>query len=150
MIAFIPQGWFFVDLENELSEDVIAVAVNPEYTLAAIFSKIRKSPQAEDIVKKEALIGLARYSLQKKQNKTGNSVKLTGKYSILNMGLLSFCKYNYITQNSNIEARTAVFISTLNNYYEFTLLPINITGNYLPPTKEIDEIFNSIVTTIQF
>ncbi len=150
MIAFIPKGWFFVDLENDLSSDVMGVAVNPDYTISAVFSKIRKNPQVEELIKKESLIGLARYSLQKKQNKTGNAVKLSGKFSMLNMGMLNFCQYKFITQNSNLEARSVVFISTLNNYYEFSLVPMNITGSYLPTTKEIEQIFNSIITTIQF
>jgi hypothetical protein len=150
MIAFLPKDWFFVDLENDISSDVFAVAVNPDYTLSAVFSVIRKTEKVNELFEKEALIGLARASLAKKQQKSADAIKLLGKYTTVNMGLLKFCKYSYTTSEGAITAQSAVFNSTLDQSYEFSLIPMNINGNPLPPKSEIDEIFNSILTTIQY
>ena len=150
MIALLPKKWFFVDLEDKESPNVFSVAVNPDYTLSAIFSLVRKNEKVENLVRKEGLIGLARYCLSLKQQKSGDAVKLAGKYRIINMGPLSFCKYSYMTAGRTLTAQSAVFISSLGRYYEFTLIPMNIKEAQMPPIKEIEETFNSIVTTIQY
>lgn len=150
MIAFLPEGWFFVDLEDKISSDVFAVAVNNDYTLSAIFSVIRKNDKVDELVQKEQLIGLARTSLAKKQKKTGDAVKLYGKYTTLMMGTLSFCRFSYSTSSGALTSQSAVFISTLEQYYEFALVPISVNGNPLPAQTEIDKIFTSILTTIQY
>jgi hypothetical protein len=150
MIAFLPQDWFFVDLEDKVSSDVFAVAVNPDYTLSAVFSIIKKNDKTDELVTKEGLIGLARSSLQQKQKKSGDAVKLFGKYTIMNMGTLSFCKYNFSSTSGALTAQSAVFVSSLKQYYEFSLIPMNVNGKHLPPQTDIDKIFSSVLTTIQY
>lgn len=150
MIAFLPDGWFFVDLEDKIASDVFAVAVNKDYTLSAIFSLIRKNDKVDELVQKELLIGLARTSLAKKQKKTGDAVKLIGKYTTITMGTLSFCRFSYSTTEGALTSQSAVFISSLSQYYEFALVPISVNGNPLPAQTEIDKIFTSILTTIQY
>jgi hypothetical protein len=150
MIAFLPKGWFFVDVEDKISSDVFAVAVNPDYTLSAVFSCIKSDESVNELVAKEGLIGLARSALTKKQIKSGDAIKLTGKYAMINMGTLSFCKYSYSTTGGALSALSVVFISSLNQYYEFAIVPMNIKNKFIPPQKEIEDIFTSIVTTIQY
>ncbi len=150
MIAFLPKDWFFVDLEDKISSDIFAVAINPDYTLSAVFSTIRKSDKVEELINKEGLIGLARSSLAKKQKKSGDAVKLFGKYTTINMGTLSFCKFSYSTTEGALTSQSAVFISSLKQYYEFAMIPLNFNGNPLPPQTEIKNIFTSIMTTIQY
>ncbi|OGU38291.1 MAG: hypothetical protein A2X61_03200 [Ignavibacteria bacterium GWB2_35_12] len=150
IIAFLPQDWFFVNVEEKASADVFAVAVNPDYTLSAVFSAIRKNDITDSIVSKEGLLGLARTSLSYHENKTAGAVKQVGKYSLMQLGTMSFAKYNYSNSSGALVSQTAVFKSSINQYYEFALIPMNITGKSLPSQIEIDKIFNSIVATIQY
>ncbi|MFH1050892.1 MAG: hypothetical protein V1779_08195 [bacterium] len=150
MIAFLPKDWFFVDLEDKISADAFAVAVNPDYTLAAVFSTIKPNDELNQLVKKEGLIGLARYSIIKKQNKTADAVKLYGKYTSISMGTLSFCKFSYTATEGAITSLSAVFTSSLGEYYEFALVPLNVRKLPLAGALDTDKIFHSILTTIQY
>jgi hypothetical protein len=150
IIAFLPKDWFFVDLEDQISPDAFAVAVNPDYTLAAVFTVIRPGEESNNMVKKEGLIGLARYSIIKKQNKTADAVKLYGKYTTINMGTLSFCKFAYTATEGAITSQSAVFISSLGEYYEFALVPLKVRDTALPGVLDTEKIFHSILTTIQY
>lgn len=150
IIAFLPQDWFFVDVEEKASADVFAVAVNPDYTLSAVFSTIRKNEVTDSVVIKEGLLGLARTSLSYHENKTAGAVKQLGRYSLIQLGTMSFAKYNFSNSSGALVTQTAVFKSSINQYYEFSLIPMNISGKPLPAQNEIDKIFNSIIATIQY
>ena len=86
LAAFIPKGWFFVDVEEDLSSDVLGVAVNPDYSLCAVFSKIKENEKSDEAVTKEGVIGLANTAIAKHAQKTGNGAKLIGKPSIIEIG----------------------------------------------------------------
>ena len=150
MIAFLPEGWFFVDVEKDMSENIFAVAVNPDYTLTAVFSKTENNSKIDNIVETEGLLGLSRYFLNQKQSKTAGSVKQKGKFCSLNAGNLKFGNYQFTSSGGAASGNSAVFISSMNRYYEFTLMPMNLTGKSQPSKKEIQEIFDSILATIQF
>jgi len=150
MIAFLPKAWFFVDLEDEISPDAFAVAVNPDYSLAAVFTIIRPNEEVNALVKKEGLIGLARYSIMKKQDKTADAIKLYGKYTSISMGTLSFCKYMYTSTEGTITSQSAVFISSLGEFYEYALVPLNVKNTAIAGVLDSDKIFHSILTTIQY
>lgn len=149
MMAFIPENWFFVDVENEVNSNVFAVAVNPQYTMSAVFSTIPPSARVNEIIEREGLIGLARYSFEMHQLKIPD-IKLVGKYGIINLGNYGFAKYEYTTSGSSINAQSIVFKSELGKFYEFTLIPMTFTGSPLPNNEEINKVFNSILATIQY
>jgi hypothetical protein len=150
MIAFLPKDWFFIDVEEKASADVFAVAVNPEYTLSAVFSTIKKNEITDSIVAKESLLGLARISLDHHEKKTAGAIKQIGIYTTIHLGPLSFTKYDFSNSSGSLVTQTAVFKSSINQYYEFSLIPMNITGKPLPTQIEIDKIYRSIMTTIQY
>ncbi len=149
MMAFLPEHWFFVDVENEANTNVFAVAVNPQYTMSAVFSTIPPSSRVNEIIEREGLLGLARYSFELHQLKIPD-IKLIGKYGIVNMGNYSFAKYEYTTSGSSVNARSIVFKSELGKFYEFTLIPMTFTGRPMPTTEEINKTFFSILATIQY
>jgi len=149
MIAFLPRDWFFVNLEEKIPSDVFAVAVNPEYTLSAVFSIIRKNDRVDSIVSKEGLLGLARVAFDRHERKTAGAVKHLGKYETIQMGNLNLAKYDFSATGEALKTHSVVFVSSINQYYEFSLIPMNITGKRVPPNDEIDKIFQSIVATIQ-
>lgn len=150
MISFIPEGWFFVAANNELSPDIIAVAVNPEYNLNAVFSVIRNNASAKGTIDNEGLFGLARISFQKKERKTAGAIKQIGKYQGITMGNQQFVKYEYSATGGVAVAKTVVFRSSTDDYYEFTLTPLQIDNNKLPSKEEFDDAFQSILASIRY
>ena len=150
MIAYLPEGWDFIDLQEKTSPDVFAVAVNPEYTLTAVFSSIRKNDKSDTAFAKEGLLGIARISLTNHQTKSGDAVKQIGNFMNIQMGAMTFAKYESSTVAGILSAQTAVFVSSINQYYEFALVPMNITGKTQPTQPESNKIFNSILSTIQY
>lgn len=150
MIAFLPKDWFLVDVKDKISADVIAVAVNPEYTLSAVFSHIKTSDQLDKTFEKEGLLGLARLSMARHEKKTAGGLKQVGKYNPISMGKNKFVKYEFSSTSGALITRVAVFASSRNEFYEFALVPMDINGSKVPPAEEFDRIFKSILTTINF
>jgi len=150
MIAFLPKDWFLINVENQFSNDIIAVAVNKEYNMSVVFSTIRVEPEFENKIEEEGLYGLAWYAYNKREKKSAGNIKQIGKYQGIKMGIRKFVKYEYAIKNEAITSKSVVFISTTNDYYEFSLVPMSINGNKLPKTQEINDIFNSILTGIKF
>jgi hypothetical protein len=150
MIAFLPKGWFLVDIRDRISSDVIAVAVNPEHSLSAVFSTIKISDQPENLLEKEGLMGLARVSLSRHEKKTSGSIRQVGKYLNVELGKNSFVKYDYSSSGGALITRAAVFVSSINQPYEFCIIPMEFTGKPIPPSDEIDKTFRSIMTSIRY
>ncbi len=150
MIALLPEGWFFVDISDKVSANIFAAAVNPDYTLAAVFTKIKQDERTRQVVEREDTIGLARISMEVHMQKTGGNIKQIGKFNTVHMGLNTFVTYEYTTTGGALNTKAAVFISRLKNYYEFAIMPMNITGNPLPTKLEIEKIFRSVLTSIQY
>jgi hypothetical protein len=150
MVAFLPKDWFLVNLEGDSPVDVIAVATNKEYTIALIFSKIRKSKKNDEIVAREGLLGLARIALDRRSDKTAGAVRLAGKYSEISMGPRKFAKYEFTNSDLGLRGISAVLISSLDNFYEVSVIPMNLTG-IVPVTQyDLDRVFSSVLATVQY
>lgn len=150
MIAFLPEDWFFVDVEKEASSDIFAVAVNPDYTLSAVFSFISPDEISDKIIKKEGLLGLARYKFLNHQKKSSQSVQQIGSYSKIVIGANNFATFDMAAHNSGYNTKSAVFISSTGRYYQFSLIPMQIKIKPIPSDAEITTIFKSILTTINY
>jgi hypothetical protein len=150
MVAFLPENWFLVNVESKVTPDIIAVAINPDYTLSAVFSIIRNNEIIKNVIEKEGLFGLARLSYERRENKTVGYIKQIGKYQAINMGAQDFVKYEYSNTGGALIAKSAVFISSTGEFYEFSLLPINIKNNIIPSSKEFDEVFQSFLASINY
>ena len=150
MISFFPKEWFLVDLKNEASADIMAVAVNPDYSLSAVFKTIRKNSQIDKIVDKEGLLGLARLSFARHQRKSGGVAKQVGKYTPTDMGSNQFVRSEYTVKGGALNSKVVVFKSSLGKYYEIALIPMDIKGKPLPSKSERQKIFRSILATTKF
>lgn len=150
MIAFLPKDWFFVNILDQTSADIFAVAVNQDYTLSAVFSQLSKSPENLEIVRREGVIGLSRLFFNKKVSKSAGSIKISGNPSKITMGPLEFGNYTYFSSGSLDKCRSAVIISGSGNYYEYSLVPMTFRVKPLPTQEEMDNIFISILSTIQY
>lgn len=150
MIAFLPVGWFLVNVESKVSPDIIAVAVNPDYTLSAVFSNVRNNELIKETINKEGLFGLARISLERRESKTVSYVKQIGKFQNIIMGNQEFVKYEYSNTGGALLAKSAVYISSTGEFYEFSLVPINVKYNIQPSLKDLDDVFQSFLASINY
>jgi hypothetical protein len=150
MIALLPKDWFFVDVSDKASTDIFAMAVNSDYTLGAIFTNLKKFEISDEIINKEGLLGLARLSFERHQKKTAGTARQVGKYNTIQIGTLSFSKYEFALTAESPTVQSAVFMTDFGQYYEFALMPMNITGKPIPDKLERERIFRSILTSVQY
>ncbi len=150
MIAYLPRDWFLINMEETAPVDVIAVAVNTEYSISVVFSLIRKADKIDEIFAKEGLLGISRLSMERRAKKTAASVHQIGKYSTITMGPRNFSKYEYANADNTMNGISAVYKSSLNEYYEMSVFPMNLKGIVLPTREDIIKAFNSILTTVQY
>mgnify|MGYP007094562861 CR=1 FL=1 len=150
MIAFLPKDWFFIDPEDKIPSNIFSISTNPDYSLCLIFSKLTNRIDVSQVLKKEGLLGVARRSFELKQNKSLNNIKLLGDFVPIKNGLQKFYIYKYENVANKLIGKSAVFVTPLNEAYEFSLIETNINNRENVSTSEFDEIFNSILASIQF
>jgi hypothetical protein len=149
MIALLPKGWLFLDVSASTSDDVIVVAVDPEYKLSAVFSAVPPAASSKETLEKEGLLGLARVAFGMHQRKSGGAVQLVDSYAIDTLGVRRFGTYSFSTAGGK-RTRCAVYTSTLANHYEFALVPLTGSGRELPSDQVQMQAFRSILATIQY
>jgi len=154
MLAFMPKGWFLIDVEGKASSDVVAVAVNADYTISMVVQSIRKTDAAEQTVSKEGVIGLARVAFEKRSRKTAGTVRMLSTVTTATMGEKTFGLYEFTADSATstrlLRSRSAVFVSSVNNYYECSLVPTSISAMPPPDEIEMNKIFRSILASLQF
>lgn len=150
MIALLPKDWFFVNPSEKLSVDVFSIASNPEYTMTLLFSHIRGTEIVVDAYESDGLLGAARLSLQKHIRKTAGAVKQIGKYQNLKLGPYEYIKFEISTTSGALTTHSAVFRSNIGNFYQVSLVPINITGRSVPSKLETAKIFRSVLATVKY
>ncbi len=153
LLAFMPKGWFLVDVNATMSADVIAVAVNPDYTLSMVIQTLRADDAMKQAVQQEGLVGLARAAFDKRSRKSTGGVRLLSAMEAIHYGTKQFGAYDFclnVTDSTAQRARSVVLQSSLQNYYEVSLVPTPITTNKAPDAEEQEKIFHSIVVSLRF
>ncbi|MFN8366231.1 MAG: hypothetical protein U0Y96_03195 [Candidatus Kapaibacterium sp.] len=154
MLAFIPKDWFLIDVEGKASSDVVAVAVNKDYTVSMIVQSIRKTDIVEQTVSKEGVIGLARLAFEKRSRKTAGTVRMLSTITTATMGDKTFGLYEFTADSATstrlMRSHSAVFVSSINNYYECSLVPTTISAMPPPDEIEMNKTFRSILAALQF
>ena len=150
LIALMPKGWVFLDTKGDASADIVAIVVNPEYTLTMVVSVVPTAASIRDQIQDEGLLGLARIAFQKHVRKSAGTAKLIGTYRIAELGPRRFGLYEFSTTNGALKTRSAVCTSSLGNHYEVALVPLTVSGKDIPPVAEQDKIFRSILATVQY
>jgi len=150
MIALMPKGWVYVDTKGDASADIVAIAVNPDYTMSMVLSSIPAAESSREQVQSEGLLGLARVAYQKHLRKSAGTAKLVGTYRIAELGPRRFGLYEFSTSGGALKTRSAVCTSALGNHYEVSLVPLNVSGKDVPNVLEQDKIFRSILATVQY
>ncbi|MBK7184747.1 MAG: hypothetical protein IPH85_02275 [Ignavibacteria bacterium] len=150
LIALMPKGWVFLDTKGDASADIVAIAVDPDYTLSMVVSSIPAAESSREQVQSEGLLGLARVAYQKHVRKSAGTAKLVGTYRIAELGPRRFGVYDFSTTGGAQRTRSAVCTSSLGNHYEVSLVPLNVSGKDVPDNSEQEKIFRSILATVQY
>ena len=150
MVSLIPKDWILLNIDNNTNPDIFAVAVNKDYTLSAVFNHVRQSSNLEDVYKTDGIIGVVNFTLNKKKQKTGGALNILGNIDFINIGPYQYAKYKTTTTGGAAYSHSVVFKSTMNNFFEFALVPINVMGKDMPNQKEIDDIFHSILSSVKY
>lgn len=103
MITLMPKGWVFLDTKGDASADIVAIAVNPEYTLSMVVSSIPAAESSREQIQAEGLLGLARVAYQKHVRKSAGTSKLVGTYRIAELGARRFGVYDFSTSGVHSE-----------------------------------------------
>lgn len=150
MIAFLPEGWFLVDTEDKVPTNVFAVSVNPEYTLSIVFSKLTNKIDVQNVLKKDGLLGIATRVFEVKQLKSLNNIRLIGNFEPIKNGTQKFYVYKYETISNHLIGKSAIFVTGLNEVYEFSLLQLDAKEKLEITDQDFDNIFFSVLSTIKF
>lgn len=150
MIAFLPVGWHLIDTENKEPSNVFAVAVNQEYTLSIVFSKLTNKIDVTHTLKTEGLLGVAIKCFETKKIKSLNNIRLIGDYEPLKNGLHKFYVYKYENLSNKLRGKSAIFVTPLYEVYEFSLIELDLKEKPNFSEAEFDKLFLSILNTIRF
>lgn len=150
MISFVPKNWFFVDLGENTPTDIIAIAVNQDYTLSLVLSSYQSNEMLDEIYNQQHLIGLANASFEKRQRKASGSLMQIGKMSSFKAGNLEYVVYKFRNKTQSLPSLNAIFKSSIGQVYEISLIPMNIIGLSLPNETEMNTIFFSVLATVRY
>ncbi len=150
MIALLPKDWFLIDPEDKIPLNIFSISSNPDYSLLIIFTRLTNRIDVGQIIKNEGLLGIAKKSFELKQSKSLNNVKLTGDFIPIKNGTQKFYIYKYENIANKLLGETAVFVTPLNEAYEFSLIETDINRKENISRSDFEEIFNSVLATIQF
>lgn len=146
VLLFLPQGWFVLDLGERTPVGMVAVGVNPEYTLALTLSSLQRS--AGDTLGQLGLLELARWSFARHQARTAGGIRLSGDFTILRVGPRSFAVYRFARNGRHV--RVAVFVSSLGTVYELALVPLSLRVVEPPAEEECERLFRGVLRAVQF
>jgi hypothetical protein len=150
MIAFLPEGWLLVDTENKSPVNVFAVSVNQSYTLSIVFSKWTNKLDVISILKKDGLLGIATKIFEMKQLKSLNNLRLLGNFEPVKNATQKFYIFKYENLQNGLIGKSAVFVTGLNEVYEFSLLQLDFKEKQEISDADFDKIFSSVLSTIKF
>lgn len=148
-IANLPIQWFFVDDEDKKPSNIFSIACNSDFTLCAIFSQIVHTQHLTKLYTNEGLVEIAKYSFEQKNKKSLGNIELVGDFIPKKNGRQKFYIYTYRNKTDKTVGKSAVFLSSLNNFYEFSLLQMSFRSTQFNK-NDFDKIFQSIISSIKF
>lgn len=148
MIAFLPEGWFFVDVDTR--NEVFSTSVNQDYSLSLVFDELKKDNNLTAMIKNKDYKGIAKHSLSEQKRRATSKLDIVNDFQEIQIGELKFMTYYTTTTSGALLSRTAVFITEFGNCYRMTLIPMDIIGKPIPMVQQMDVIFESVLTTIKY
>lgn len=148
LICYIPQDWFFVDVQTR--PEVFSTSVNQDYSLSLVFDELKSNSDLNSLIQSRDYIELAKYSLSEQKSRATGKLDLVNDYEVVQVGELKFVTYYTTNTSGALLSRTALIITEFDHCYRMTLLPMDIIGKPIPMIQQIDIIFESILTTLKY
>jgi hypothetical protein len=154
IVTYKPKDWFFINtnelIKNETSGEIIAVAVNKEYTMAFIVSKVQMPMAMTKLIEDNEMIDLARLHFQQKKDKTTEQLFIASDYDLLPNGQNEIPIYAFTSMGNTQKVRVALLKTTTKKLYEFALVPLDFTSATPLTDKESLQLFQTILATTLF
>lgn len=149
MIASIPLNWFFIDTEEKAHTNIFSVSCNHDYSMCALFLQLTQTQYLSNLASSEGLVAIARYCYEQKFKKSHGNIELIGDFLPVKNGKQKFYVFTFKNKIDDSIGKSAVFISSLNNFYEFSLLQLTFKTNELNKS-DFEKNFHSILASIKF
>ncbi|MCS6965824.1 MAG: hypothetical protein NZ473_03555 [Candidatus Kapabacteria bacterium] len=146
MLFFLPKGWFVLNLGERAPAGMVAVGVNPEYTLALTVLLLRQA--RKDSAGQYNLVELAQQSFARRQARTAGAIRLASDFTIVRIGPKTFVLYRF--KNGVRYVRVAVFASSIGTVYEVALVPLSLRAIDPPSEEECSRLFEGVLRAVQF
>jgi len=127
ILPVIPEGWFVANTDS-LSENIILLLIENNYRGFISLSEFKISKLASEIINKKGLKELALLSIQLKNEKTNNNIKICSDFLKYSINDRDFIVYDYNLNDLSDTARTIIFQKD-ENYYELTAIQNNENKN---------------------
>ena len=72
MRAHLPEDWIALDAMRFGNPDIFAVACDPDYTMAVVFSSVPLDPDLGDVFRRSGMIGLLKKNFQDRVERIGD------------------------------------------------------------------------------
>ncbi len=146
VLLFVPKGWFLPDLGDRMPAGMVAVAVNPDYTLALTLTLLRRA--SRDSAGRYDLLEVTRQSFERHQARTAGAVRLASDFTLMQLGMKTFGVYRFVREQRHVWV--AVFVSSIGTVYEVAVVPLSVRPIDPPPEDECERIFKGVLRAIQF
>ncbi len=154
IVTFKPKDWFFIDisdLKNNVSNgEIVAIAVNKDYTMAFIVSKVIQSLAMTKLLEDEDMADVARLHFQQKKESATEQLFMASDYELIPYGLKEIPLYSFTSLGNTQKVRVALLKTTTKKLYELALVPLEISSATPFTEKESLLLFQTILATTLF
>lgn len=150
MRAHLPEDWIALDATRFGNPDIFAVACDPDYSMAVVFSSVPLDPDLGDIFRRSGMMGLL------KKNFQDRAERIDEWYSPLlidaeefALGRRRFGAYTFTTDSSLSVTRVGMFY-TRKNLYECAITHLPYSESELPEIVKLKEIHQIVLGGIEW
>lgn len=127
LLPVIPEGWFVANTDS-LPDNIILLLIENNYRSFISLSEFKISKLARELINKKGLKELALLSIELKNEKTNNNIKICSDFLKYSIDDKDFIVYDYMLNDLSDTARTIIFRKD-DNYYELTAIQNNENKN---------------------
>ncbi len=150
MRAHLPEDWIALDAMRFGNPDIFAVACDPDYTMAVVFSSVPLDPDLGDVFRRSGMIGLLKKNFQDRVERIGDWYSpLLIDAEEFALGRRRFGAYTFTTDSSLSMTRVGMFY-TRKNLYECAITHLPYSESELPDIIKLKEIHQIVLGGIEW
>lgn len=154
IVTYKPKDWFFVNTselkKNETSSEIVTVAVNKDYTMAFMVSKVQMPIAMSKLIENDEMVDVARLHFEQKKEKATEQLFIASDIDLMPYGQKEIPMYAFTSMGNTQKVRIALLKTTTNKLYEFALIPLDFTSATPLTDKETLQLFQTILATTLF